>query len=85
MACNLAEGWARDVSESIAREIAKVDDDLLTAGTRACIDRLLTHSGATDTKRRPDDAFDAPNRSGKLAARLRIARRGLTRYGIDYE
>jgi hypothetical protein len=48
MACNLAEGWCRDISESIAREIAKTDDDLLTAGTRAFIDRLLTHSGATN-------------------------------------
>jgi hypothetical protein len=41
------EGWARDVSVSIAREIAKTDDDL-TAATRAFIDRLLTHSGATN-------------------------------------
>jgi hypothetical protein len=47
LACNQMEGWARDVSVSIAREIAKTDDDL-TAATRAFIDRLLTHSGATN-------------------------------------
>jgi len=42
----MAEGWARDVSESIAREIAKTDDDPLPVGTRSFIDRLLTHSAS---------------------------------------
>ena len=46
IACNPTEGWARDVSESIAREIATTDDDLLPAGTRAFIRRLLTSSAS---------------------------------------
>jgi hypothetical protein len=36
LACNPIEGWARDVSESIAHEIARTDADL-TAGTRAFV------------------------------------------------
>jgi hypothetical protein len=42
---NLAEGWARDVSQTIAQAIIKiVDDSMLTAGTRAFVQTHLTQS-----------------------------------------
>jgi hypothetical protein len=40
LACNQAEGWARDVSESIAREIMQVDVEL-TDGTREFVETIL--------------------------------------------
>jgi hypothetical protein len=40
IACNPAEGWARDVSESIAREIMRANTELAT-GTRPFVERLL--------------------------------------------
>jgi hypothetical protein len=40
LACNQAEGWARDVSESIAREIMQVDVEL-TDATREFVETIL--------------------------------------------
>lgn len=40
IACNPVEGWARDVSENIAREIMRANADL-TAGTRNFVERVV--------------------------------------------
>ena len=47
IAFNLIEGWARDVSEPIARVIAKTDATL-TAGTRAFVEAHLVESAPAE-------------------------------------
>jgi hypothetical protein len=45
MACNPVEGWARDISENIAREIMHAKAEL-TVSTREFVGRVLEHSAA---------------------------------------
>jgi hypothetical protein len=47
IACNPSEGWAHDVSESIARSIVSGDVPL-TAGTQTFVETALARSGVRE-------------------------------------